>query len=174
MTRELVRRGIDEMRAYAISAVAGEIGNNSFDHNIGNWRDVPGVWFSFDVFADGKTKVILADRGRGVLDTLRRVKASLATDAEALETAFTEKLSGRAPENRGNGLKFVRSMVSENGLRLTFASGNATMTLEKGMNVFPSETVWGVSGDFGRINDGQYAYRNEKVRRYAHFAASRP
>ena len=48
------------------------------------------------------------------------------------------------------------------------------MTLEKGMNVFPSETVWGVSGDFGRINDGQYAYRNEKVRRYAHFAASRP
>ena len=25
-----------------LSAVAGEIGNNSFDHNLGNWRDIPG------------------------------------------------------------------------------------------------------------------------------------
>ena len=143
MTGELMRRGIDEMRAYAISAVAGEIGNNSFDHNIGNWRDVVGVWFSFDIFADGKVKVILADRGRGVLETLRRVKTSLVTDAEALETAFTEKLSGRAPENRGNGLKFVRSMVNTHGLRLTFASGNATMMLEAGMKIFSSENVYG-------------------------------
>ncbi len=143
MTGELMRRGIDEMRAYVISAVAGEIGNNSFDHNIGNWRDVVGVWFSFDIFADGKVKVILADRGRGVLETLRRVKTSLGTDAEALETAFTEKLSGRAPENRGNGLKFVRSMVNTHGLRLTFASGNATMMLEAGMKIFSSENVYG-------------------------------
>src|SRR3989338_11457838 len=26
-----------------IVAVAGEIGNNSFDHNLGNWPDIPGV-----------------------------------------------------------------------------------------------------------------------------------
>ena len=29
-----------------IVAVAGEIGNNSFDHNLGNWPDTPGVFFS--------------------------------------------------------------------------------------------------------------------------------
>ncbi|MFZ2299629.1 MAG: hypothetical protein WAW00_00665 [Candidatus Moraniibacteriota bacterium] len=143
MTGALIQSGIDEAKAYAFSAVAGEIGNNSFDHNIGNWRDVPGIWFSFQAFPDGKVTIILADRGRGVLETLRRVKKSLATDAEAITTAFTEKISGRAPENRGNGLKFVRSMVDANEWRLTFSSGNATMTLEKGMNVFPSETVWG-------------------------------
>ena len=29
-----------------LSAVAGEIGNNSFDHNLGNWPDIPGIFFS--------------------------------------------------------------------------------------------------------------------------------
>ena len=28
-----------------ITAVAGEIGNNSFDHNLGNWPDIPGIFF---------------------------------------------------------------------------------------------------------------------------------
>lgn len=143
MTGELIRSGVDEAKAYILSAIAGEIGNNSFDHNLGNWPDVPGVWFSFEVFPDGKMKIVLADRGNGVLQTLHRVKQELATDAAALRTAFTEKLSGRAPENRGNGLKFVRSMVSANGLRLTFSSGNATMTIEEDMKVSSSAKISG-------------------------------
>ena len=28
-----------------LPAIAGEIGNNSFDHNIGNWPDMPGAFF---------------------------------------------------------------------------------------------------------------------------------
>jgi len=32
----------------------------------------------------------------------------LSTDEEAVRTAFTKVVSGRAPESRGNGLKFVR------------------------------------------------------------------
>ena len=31
-----------------IVAVAGEIGNNSFDHNLGNWPDTPGIFFGYD------------------------------------------------------------------------------------------------------------------------------
>ncbi|MBI5614342.1 MerR family DNA-binding transcriptional regulator, partial [Candidatus Gottesmanbacteria bacterium] len=32
--------------ASLISATAGEIGNNSFDHNLGNWPDITGIFFS--------------------------------------------------------------------------------------------------------------------------------
>ena len=73
MTREFIRCNTIEAKAYIFSAIVGEIGNNSFDHNIGNWQDVPGVWFSFEIFSDGKIKIILADRGRGVLETLQYV-----------------------------------------------------------------------------------------------------
>lgn len=30
-------------------AIAGEIGNNSFDHNLGNWPDVAGILFAYDI-----------------------------------------------------------------------------------------------------------------------------
>src|SRR3989344_709715 len=65
-----------------ISAIAGEIGNNSFDHNLGNWPDIRGIFFGYDM---GKRKVARADRGRGVLKTLRQVRSKIANDREALQ-----------------------------------------------------------------------------------------
>lgn len=111
-----------------VVAVAGEIGNNSFDHNLGNWPDAPGIFFAYDIH---KRNIVLADRGLGVLATLKRVKPELNTDDEALRVAFTEILSGRSPESRGNGLKFVRKIVAENPIGLLFQSGNAELTLAK-------------------------------------------
>src|SRR3989338_7040005 len=111
-----------------IVVVAGEIGNNSFDHNLGNWPDTPGIFFAYDI---QKRNIILADRGLGILATLRRVKTELGTDETALEVAFTEILSGRAPESRGNGLKFVRKIFAENPISLLFQSGDAELTLTK-------------------------------------------
>lgn len=111
-----------------IVAVAGEIGNNSFDHNLGNWPDIPGVFFGYDL---KKGKIVLADRGQGVLTTLARVKPELQTDEQALRAAFTEIISGRAPERRGNGLKFVRQVISENPIALWFQTGEAELELMK-------------------------------------------
>lgn len=108
--------------------VAGEIGNNSFDHNLGNWPDTPGVFFAYDI---QKRSIVLADRGLGILTTLKRVKPELGTDEEALRVAFTEIISGRAPESRGNGLKFVRKIVAENPIGLLFQSGDAELNLSK-------------------------------------------
>jgi len=51
-------------------------------------------------------KVVLADRGQGVLTTLKRVRRELTNSSEAIRVAFTETISGRYPETRGNGLKF--------------------------------------------------------------------
>ncbi|MFA5820942.1 MAG: MerR family DNA-binding transcriptional regulator [Candidatus Gracilibacteria bacterium] len=107
-------------------AIAGEIGNNSFDHNLGNWPDVAGVFFAFDV---NKKMIVLADRGQGVLATLRRVRPELRDHKEAVKMAFTETVSGRAPESRGNGLKFVRKVVSENAVSLIFQTGGARLEM---------------------------------------------
>lgn len=125
-----VLKGKMSMSAISLlSAVAGEIGNNSFDHNLGNWPDIPGIFFSCDMRI---RTIILADRGLGILATLKRVKPQLSNASEALNVAFTETLSGRRPEARGNGLKFVRSVIVANPFTLRFQTGNAQLDLKQG------------------------------------------
>ncbi len=112
-----------------ISSAAGEIGNNSFDHNLGNWPDVAGTFFAFDL---GKRMIVLADRGVGVLATLRLIRPKLQTDEEALRLAFTEIITSRASEHRGNGLKYVREALTRAGADLTFQSGDSVLEIRKG------------------------------------------
>lgn len=115
--------------ASLVSAIVGEIGNNSFDHNIGNWPDILGTYFSYSLT---ERKIILADRGLGILFTLKKVRPDLKNHEDALKVAFTETVSGRAPESRGNGLKFVRNIVMQNPIKLTFQTGNARIELQQG------------------------------------------
>lgn len=107
-------------------SVAGEIGNNSYDHNLGQWPDIPGIFFGYDL---NKKQIVLADRGLGVLETLRRVRPELANHEQALKMAFTELISGRAPEERGNGLKYVREVIADNPINLLFQSGDAELKI---------------------------------------------
>ena len=123
---------IDEVKNIfpLITAIVGEIGNNSYDHNLGNWPDIRGIFFAYDI---NKKQIALADRGQGLLKTLRKVKPSLSNDKEALEVAFTEIISSRMPEARGNGLKFVRLVVSDNNsFSVEFYSGNAKLFIKQG------------------------------------------
>lgn len=110
-----------------VVAIAGEIGDNSFAHNLGKWPDEQGIFFGYDI---SKGIIVLADRGLGILETLRRVRPELSTHVEALEVAFTEFVSGRAPEQRGNGLKYVKRVVSENPMTLFFATGDAQLRIK--------------------------------------------
>ncbi|MEK7566296.1 MAG: MerR family DNA-binding transcriptional regulator [Patescibacteria group bacterium] len=109
-------------------AITGEIGNNSFDHNIGNWPDKAGIFYGYDA---NKGEIVLADRGLGILKTLQRVRPELNSHKDALRVAFTEMISGRAPEERGNGLKFVRKVITENPINLQFQSGDAELIISK-------------------------------------------
>lgn len=111
-----------------IIAIAGEIGDNSFAHNLGNWPDIAGIFFGYNI---NKKEIILADRGLGILFTLKRVRPELKNHKEALGVAFTEIISGRAPESRGNGLKFVRREIIKNPLSLIFQSGDAILEIKK-------------------------------------------
>ncbi len=129
---ELINKGVDESLSYFIYSILGELGNNSFDHNLANWPDVIGVFFAMEY--NGKNgRAIIADRGLGVLNTLKKAAPELKTDAEALEMAFTKKISSRVLENRGNDLKFVKNNVIENNLFLKFCSGNACVAINHGM-----------------------------------------
>ncbi len=123
-----------EDKAALLAAIAGEIGNNSFDHNLGNWPDIQGVWF--ESFSWGQ--IIIADRGIGVLATLRNVRPGLDTEEEALKVAFHDILSGRAPESRGNGLKFVRKTILESGWKIAFDSGNGHAEISSTREIFGS------------------------------------
>lgn len=111
-----------------ISAITGEIGNNSFDHNLGNWPDILGIFFAWNL---DKRVIVLADRGQGILCTLKRVKADLMNHQDALKVAFTQVISGRAPEYRGNGLKFVKDVVIANKISLFFQTGDAWLKVQK-------------------------------------------
>ncbi|MFH1315007.1 MAG: helix-turn-helix domain-containing protein [Candidatus Uhrbacteria bacterium] len=118
-----------------ITSTTGEIGNNSYDHNLGNWPDIQGIFFGYNI---NMRQVVLADRGRGLLTTLRQVRPELKTHEEALYVAFTEMVSGRAPENRGNGLKYVRKIITEKNLNLYYQSGDVYLELsggDKGLNI---------------------------------------
>ena len=121
-----------------LTSMAGEIGNNSYDHNLGQWPDTPGIFFGYDL---GKKQIILADRGIGILETLKRVRPELKNHEEALKMAFTEIISGREPEARGNGLKYVRNVISKNPINLLFQTGDAKVNLHSGSRDLNIETA---------------------------------
>src|SRR3990167_2166515 len=116
-----------------ITLIAGEIGDNSFAHNLGKWPDTAGIFFGYDI---AKGIIVLADRGLGILETLRRVRPELSSHVAAVEVAFTEFISGRAPEKRGNGLKLVREVVTERSFDLFYTSGDAEVRMKGSNKIF--------------------------------------
>ena len=115
---------------FLLSAITGEIGNNSFDHNLGNWPNVMGIFFGYEI-VDNECIIALADRGLGVLKTLQRVEPKLNSHKDALSTAFTKVISSRYPERRGNGLKFVKNSIESKNFNLIFKSGDAEIKINK-------------------------------------------
>jgi len=112
-----------------ISSSVGEIGNNAFDHNLGKWPDIPGLYFNYNF---DTRQIVLADRGLGILKTLQYVLPGLTATKDALDIAFTEVITGRAPEKRGNGLKYVRRNIERGYFSLTFQTGNMELKLKSG------------------------------------------
>lgn len=130
MANVLDEEANSKILAPLLTAVTGEIGNNSFDHNLGNWPDVPGIFFAYDI---NKRIIVLGDRGVGIRATLLRIRPDIKDDIAALRVAFTERISGRAPEQRGNGLKFVRNVAIKNPIGIHLQSGAAFASIAKNM-----------------------------------------
>lgn len=136
--------------AHILTAITSEIGNNSYDHNIGKWEDIAGIFFAHDI---KNKKIIIADRGRGILTTLKNVKPKLSNHKDALHTAFTEIISGRAPETRGNGLKFVKKTILNYPFSIYFKTGDAVLSIgqvDKKLEMKKDQTL--IRGCFTIIN----------------------
>lgn len=116
-----------------IVLITGEIGDNSFAHNIGKWPDIVGIFFGYNL---EKRIIVLADRGLGILETLHQVRPELSSHVAAVTVAFTEFISGRAPEKRGNGLKLVREVITEQPIDLFYTSGDAEIRMKDSNKAF--------------------------------------
>ncbi|MDO8660221.1 MAG: helix-turn-helix domain-containing protein [Candidatus Parcubacteria bacterium] len=116
-----------------IVLITGEIGDNSFAHNLGKWPDTAGIFFGYNL---EKRIIVLADRGLGILETLRQVRPELPSHVAAVEVAFTEFISGRAPEKRGNGLKLVREVVTDQPFDLFYTTGDAEVRMKGSDKIF--------------------------------------
>jgi len=104
------KQGADSDVTSLIVSLIGELTNNCFDHNLGYWIDVPGCCASL-TFEKGVLTFCVADRGRGIVETLRPVAGAKLSSKEIISMAFEKVITGRAPENRGNGLKYVRRFI---------------------------------------------------------------
>lgn len=143
---------------YLEGAILGEIGNNTFDHNFDFTDGFPrGIYFDHDVV----DMIVLADHGSGIRATLARVVTTLSSDVDAIETAFTRVISGRAPERRGNGLKFVLSGLVDNRWAMYFHSGHACCRLADGVVSYESSPSF-VSGCLAILNFGDQGLERKK------------
>lgn len=128
---------ITRSNEFLLSAVIGEIGNNTFDHNWDFAADqARGLYFNYD----DSNLIILADYGRGIKNSLKSVR-KCESDLEAIKVAFTEQISGRTPEQRGNGLKFVRETLIDKKWYLYFHSGNACCIIKNGIVEFMESDI---------------------------------
>lgn len=105
-----IELGMSEMNAAILTAILGELTNNSFDHNLGRWNEPSGCVVAFER-KEGFLNISVADRGQGIITSLEHLFKEKYAPDEILRKAFEERISGRAPEKRGNGLKFVTKHI---------------------------------------------------------------
>ncbi|MGZ3805245.1 MAG: hypothetical protein ACXVCE_12495 [Bacteriovorax sp.] len=127
----ILKNSFSEDCLFLITSSLGEIGNNCFDHNLGFWQSDPGCLF----IRDHKFSII-CDRGRGIKQSLSVVYDLKKEDKDYISIAFQKVITGRAPEKRGNGLKFVRKNILNCGLGLTCKSGDELFHLGKEYDIF--------------------------------------
>lgn len=108
-----------------VISASGEIGNNSFDHNMGQWKDIPGCWFEIQT-TRSRLWVLIADRGQGIYRSISRIISDIPEE-KAVKMVFEKHISGRAPEKRGNGLKFVKIIITDgSGRGIACCSGKGS------------------------------------------------
>ena len=117
------KSGLNANQASIVVASVGEITNNCFDHNSGFWMDAPGCVMSLSK-SQNQITIGVADRGRGIIASLKEVMPAESDANTIMRAAFEKVISGRAPERRGNGLKFVRRNVESSSANALICFSN--------------------------------------------------
>jgi len=143
--------GLSDEDAHRALIIFGELGNNVFDHNLGNW---PTNFSGSIVVAQNypelkRIECVVGDVGVGFLGSLRGAFPELQTDIQAIKKGL-DGFTGRIGEKRGNGLKTIQNWTINNfhGI-LTIHSGNGLVQVdEHGIEAIETNSLLGTLAQF--------------------------
>lgn len=122
---------------YDLESAISEIFNNINDH-----AQCGGAATAFAQFypRNNEIKIVIADLGVGILNTVKKQQRDIINDLKALEWASEmSNTSNSTPRNRGVGLTHIQQCVNNlNGVVL-FKSGYANMKAENSKTTFNTE-----------------------------------
>ena len=144
----ILKKNFSEDCLFLLSSSLGEIGNNCFDHNLGFWQGDAGC-----LFIRENNFTLICDRGRGIKQSLSSVYSLTKEDKDYISIAFTKVITGRAPEKRGNGLKFVKKNILNCGLGLFCRSEDESFHLGKPLDGYAEQLKTSI-----RNNNGVLTY----------------
>lgn len=101
--------GLDINNAAQATTLIGELGNNTFDHNLGSWpTDISGnIIIAQNYPKLKKIQIVVGDPGVGFLGSMQPAYPELTNDLEAIKKGLSG-FTGRIGEKRGNGLKLIQ------------------------------------------------------------------
>ncbi len=107
--------GLNDEDTKRAVVIVGELGNNVFDHNLGNWpTNFSGAIIVGQNYpSEKRIEFIVGDAGVGFLGSLRNAFPDLSGDIEAIKKGLGG-YTGRIGENRGNGLKTIQRWTIKN------------------------------------------------------------
>lgn len=125
--------GLSDDLVKRATVLLGELGNNAFDHNLGNWpTDVSGVFIAAQNYPKlRQVEVAVGDPGVGFKTSLRNAFPDLPNDVEAIKKGLAG-FTGRIGEKRGNGLRVIQHWTVDNfSGTLHIRSGGGLVRVDK-------------------------------------------
>lgn len=125
--------GLSQDDSSKATALVGELGNNVFDHNSGNWpTDVVGCIIAAQHYPDLRTiEVTVGDPGVGFYGSLKAAFPELRNDLEAIKKGLAGN-TGRIGEVRGNGLKLIQQWtIQDFSGKVMIHSGEGLVTVDR-------------------------------------------
>lgn len=143
--------GLNENDAQRATALIGELGNNVFDHNLGNWpTHVSGCIIAAQHYPNMHTiEIAVGDPGVGFYGSLKTAFPDVSNDIEAIKLGLAGN-TGRIGEIRGNGLRLIQQWTLQNfSGKVMIHSGNGLVIVNKtGMKEYTVNKILGTIAQF--------------------------
>ncbi len=135
--------GLNEDEEPMATSLVGELGNNVFDHNDGQWpTSVRGAIILAQMNPQKRSaEVVVADPGIGFSGSLKALNPNIESDVDAIKLGLTG-VTGRVGEPRGQGLQIVKNWTIKNFAGIVrIHSGSGLVVIDAGgpdaQTVFP-------------------------------------
>jgi hypothetical protein len=143
--------GLNQDDAHRATALVGELGNNVFDHNLGNWpTSVVGCIIAAQHYPRlRKIEISVGDPGVGFYGSLKAAFPNMGSDIEAIKLGLAGN-TGRIGEIRGNGLKLIQQWTIQNFCgKVMIHSREGLVTVAKaGMKEYTVNKILGTLAQF--------------------------